>query len=248
VIEKADRGDLLVESFGQECPDHPDGWIPGREGPIEDRILIDLQREELWPPSEHASHYDLDALYDLVEFVYDHVSNPIGGRWHSYFNHTHWEEFEKRPAQDAFRRDVNRILSRADPPVELHEDGHIRLIPAEGFEQLVDAQLPESTPIAVAGRVRAAIAAYKNSRSPDDLRNAVRDLGDALEALRRDAKLLLSKKDERDLFEVLNKFAIRHLDDKQRADYDAPPYHRWMFYVLLATVHLVLRLRGEEST
>lgn len=245
VIERADRDDLFAESFGQECFDAHDDWIDGKHGSITDRILLDLHREDLWPPSEFAQGYDVDALLDLVELLYDHASQPLDGSWHSFYSHNHWTEFDKSAGQASFRRDVNRILLRADPPVQLHEDGHIRLVAAEGFEQLLDAELPDKTPGHIASRIEAAVQAYKNSRSQHDLRNAVRDLGDALEALRADAKILLHKKDERDLFSILNTFAIRHLGENQRSDYDAPPYLRWMFYVLLATVHLILRLREQ---
>lgn len=245
VIEKADRDDLFAESFGQECFDAPDEWIDGKDGSISDRILLDLHRDDLWPPHQYAEGYDLDGLYDLVEFLYDHASKPVDGNYHQFYSHTHWTDFDKEHGQRFFRQDVNRILLRAEPPVELHEDGHIRLVAAEGFEKLLDAALPAGTPSDVAGRVGAAIEAYKSGRSRDDLRIAVRDLGDALEALRKDAKILLNTKDERDLFGILNTFAIRHLNEKQKSDYDAPPYLRWMFYVLLATVHLILRLRDQ---
>jgi hypothetical protein len=245
VIDKAYRDDLFAEAFGQECPDAYEGWIEGRKGSIVDRILVDLHREDLWPPSKYANTYDLDGLYDLIEFLYDHASAPMDGDEHPYYGHTHWTGFDAEAGQDFFRSDVNRVLLRADPPVELHENGRIGLVAAEGFEQLLDAELPDGTPKDVAERVQAAIEAYKSSRSQGDLRNAVRDLGDALEALRKDAKILLNTKDERDLFAILNTFAIRHLNEKQRSDYDAPPYLRWMFYVFLATVHLILRLRDQ---
>src|SRR4029077_20624394 len=81
--------------------------------------------------------------------------------------------------------------------------------------------------------------------SLDDRRHAVRDLADVLEALRADVHDVMLSKDERELFHLANGFAIRHQNRKQRGDYDRPTWLRWAFYVYLATIHAVLRVRDR---
>lgn len=53
-------------------------------------------------------------------------------------------------------------------------------------------------------------------------------------------------KDERELFHLANGFAIRHQSRQQRG-YDRLTWLRWAFYVYLATIHAVLRVREREE-
>jgi hypothetical protein len=52
--------------------------------------------------------------------------------------------------------------------------------------------------------------------------------------------------DEKALFHVANGFSIRHNNRDQRGDYDRVTWLRWAFYVYLATIHAVLRVRGAQ--
>ena len=54
-------------------------------------------------------------------------------------------------------------------------------------------------------------------------------------------------KDERELFNLANGFAIRHNTRDQRKDYDDAIWLSWAFYVYLAIIHAVLRLKERES-
>lgn len=235
----------LADAFGQECPDADDGWLPGRFGDAAERMQIELGRPGLWPHRPNAALYDVDALYDVVEFLHEYISKPVEGTYHSYFRHTHWEEFDRDAGRVEFRDEINKILRLAETPVALGSDGQIRHLPDEGFDQMLGAELPRGTQGTIRSRVEAAIDDFKASRSEAGLRHAVRDLADALEAVRDDVKLILDKKDERALFETFNRFGIRHLKQTDRLDY-RPPFLRWLFYVSLATIHLTLRLADPE--
>ena len=68
-----------------------------------------------------------------------------------------------------------------------------------------------------------------------------------LEALRSEIKGEMLPKDERELFNLANGFAIRHNTRDQRKDYDDAIWLSWAFYVYLATIHAVLRLKERES-
>ena len=53
-------------------------------------------------------------------------------------------------------------------------------------------------------------------------------------------------KDEGELFRLANGFAIRHNNREQRRDYDDAIWLSWAFWVYLATIHAVLRLRKKQ--
>ena len=59
--------------------------------------------------------------------------------------------------------------------------------------------------------------------------------------LRPDAKKILIKKGDYDLFNIANNFAIRHYNQLQSHQYDKPIWYSWIFYVYLATIHAILR-------
>jgi len=84
---------------------------------------------------------------------------------------------------------------------------------------------------------------YHRRASLDDQRVAVRSLADVLEYLRPQAKaVLIMKKDEADLFEIANRFGIRHHKEDQQKEYDYTIWYPWMFQYYLATIHAILRL------
>src|SRR5690349_16089662 len=80
-----------------------------------------------------------------------------------------------------------------------------------------------------------------------DRRQAVRELADALEAIRGEIKEEMLPKDERELFLLANGFGIRHNNREQRSDYDDAIWLTWAFYVYLATIHAVLRLKERQA-
>lgn len=112
---------------------------------------------------------------------------------------------------------------------------------------MIDAPLPTKDPD-IAQRVAGAIALYRNrGRTEADLRLAVRELFDVLEKLRPKVKEEMLSKDEGDLFNIANNFTIRHLNEKQKGNYDSAIWHQWMFYVNLSTIHVITRLMNRKA-
>src|SRR6476469_8273624 len=107
---------------------------------------------------------------------------------------------------------------------------------------------PSPTMIWSHRELRLRFALYRSRNSTRiDRRHAVRELADVLEALRSEIKEEMLPKDERELFNLANGFAIRHNTRDQRKDYDDAIWLSWAFYVYLATIHAVLRLKERES-
>lgn len=138
---------------------------------------------------------------------------------------------------------VNKILNIYEKGYELSADGEILILADAGLHGLFEAPLPSVDPDNVAARVTAAQLKFRRSRSSiEDRRDAVRDLADVFEYLRPKIKDVIAKKDEAAIFEIANKFGIRHHDDKQQIDYDKPIWYSWIFYYYLATIHACVRL------
>jgi hypothetical protein len=79
------------------------------------------------------------------------------------------------------------------------------------------------------------------------LRLAVRELFDVLEKLRPELRDEMLQSDEGALFNIANNFVIRHLNEKQKDNYDSAIWHQWMFYVNLSTIHVITRLVSRKA-
>jgi hypothetical protein len=234
------RDGYFDESFGFYCVDS--GHIDGSISDVDLEILLTIRKKNLWPIDKMAHSYSEDDFFDILEFLYRHVSKPTKGWYHSWNDcGMHWEEFDRDKGKVEFREKVNIVLSHYENPFELSINGEVLSKPETGFEAIFEADIP-SKDANIRSRVESATLRFRRHGSTlDDRRQAVRDLVDVLECIRPKVKSLLSKADDRDLFEIANNFGIRHLNDKQKTGYDAAIWLSWMFYFYLATVHVVLR-------
>lgn len=244
-----ERG-YFQEHFGYECVDA--GLVSGRLGSdIHAAVLLKLRKTDLWPVHRKADTYSEDDLFDVLEFLYDHVSKPTHGGHHDYSDcGWHYTKFEEPTgARAEFRTALNELLRDYAEGYELSPAGEVLALAQEpGLQQLLDAPLPAHDPANVEQRVEAAIRKFRRHRAtPENRRDAVRDLADVLEFLRPEAVRLMSKKDEAMLFQVANQFSIRHHNENQHGDYDNAIWHSWMFYVFLASVHAVVRTIEREK-
>lgn len=254
-----ERG-YFQEAFGIECVD---GDRTGTLGSYPDaHFLRTIMREGIWPYWEHPrdqwgeiepapwEEWDADILFDVVEVLHDLVSRPIEGEYHA-FNTCgwHYETFNRTEGQAEFRQKMNEALRLGDPPYKL--DGHGQLVEsaAPEFDQLLEAPVPEGTEHdLVTSKIDTAVSRFRTrGATVDDRRHAVRDLADVLEAIRDDVKEAMLTADEKALFNIANGFAIRHNNRDQRGDYDRVTWLRWAFYVYLATIHAVLRMRSAAD-
>jgi hypothetical protein len=115
---------------------------------------------------------------------------------------------------------MNYILDLYKEPYELSLTGDILRKSEEGFDHIFKAHVPTDDEN-IKSRIKFAVLKYRHHGSSlDDRRQAVRDLADVLEYLRPNVKLIIDKKDESDLFNIINNFGIRHHNVQQKTDYD----------------------------
>ncbi len=235
------------EAFGYVCVDA--GEVPGTLGAdVQAQVFRRLRKQNLWPIRDKCLEYSEDDLFDLIEFMYDCVSKPIDGFFHS-FNGCGWHytKFDRDAGRAEFRAEINTVIADYNNGYELSEDGEILALAENGLAQLVDAELPTFDPDNVDLRVQAAIRKFRRYHSSqDDRRDAIRDLADVLEFIRPQLGRVLSRKDENELFIIANSFGIRHHNERQRTDYDQNIWYSWMFYYYLATVHAATALLKRD--
>ena len=235
--------DYFQQAFGYFCVD--DGEVPGSLGSdIEAAILRRLRKTGLWPIKKRHQYYTEDDAFDMIELLYDCVSKPVSGREHTYNNcGWHYDTFNRPAGQQEFRSEINAILHDYQSGFELSETGEVHQRVPEDMASLFDAAVPEYDPSNVSDRVKAAKRRVTlRGATPDDKRDAVRDIADVLEYLRKKAQGILTRKDEDDLFNLANNFGIRHHNENQKTDYDQNIWFNWMFFYYLNTVDAVLHV------
>ena len=63
------------EHFGFECVDA--GYTPGLLGTdLQAEFLLALRKPNLWPVQSTIDAWTEDDLFDVIEYLYDHVSKP----------------------------------------------------------------------------------------------------------------------------------------------------------------------------
>lgn len=200
-------------------------------------------------PIESDKQYSDEDIFDLIEFLYDHVSAPIEGRYHDYANcGWHYYKFDQASGQDRFRNLVNEFLMDYQEGWELSSAGEVLRLGDSGTTSLLVAELPNADPKNVNSKLDIAIQKFRRHKSSlEDRKDAVRDLVDILEFLRPQIKTVLLSRDEADLFNLANNFSIRHHNQLQKTDYDQSIWLSWMFYVFLSTIHAAVRLIEKQS-
>ena len=248
VYERFAGDGYFQEYFGYYCVDEDE--VPGKlGGNIEAEIIIALRKTNIWPISSSIESYKEDDLFDVIEFLYDHISKPVDG-WHHTWNDCGWhfDTFDKESGQIKFRERINLLLADYGGGYELSSTGELLAKPEMGLGTLLSAKMPESAPIEIRGRIESAILKFRRYKSSQsDRRDALRDLADVLEYLRPQIKEVLLPKDESDLFEIANSFGIRHYNDKQKTQYDQKIWFSWIFYYYLTTINAVLHLLKRQK-
>lgn len=237
-------------AFGYYCCDRHD--VMGSIGQdMGSQMFLSLRREGLYPIASKIDSYTEEDLFDVIEFVFDHISIPSGGWFHGFENQTHYSQddstFDYAGARAEFRAKLNPLLADYGQGFELDAKGQIVRRPASGFERVMGTKVRHKDE-RVVDKVEAAKLLFSLARSDvDDRKNAVRDLAGVLERLRPEAKKVLLHKDEQDLFELANNFGIRHDREGQKTEYDEAVWLSWMFYHYLASINACTQLIARQQ-
>jgi len=248
IYNKLEEEGYFQKYFGYWCVDEED--VKGELGSnIDAEIFLHLRKENLWPINQKIENYSEDDLFDIIEFIHDYTSRPLEGDYHRFNDcGMHYHKFDDAQGKEKFRNEVNDILKDYNEGYEVEETGEIFTVPDSGLETILNADIPSDDKKNISNKIEAAKLKFRRrSSSWEDRRDALRDLADVLEFLREDAKKLLTKPDEADLFNLANNFGIRHHNAKQKTDYDEGIWFSWIFYYYLSTIHALLRLKKKSE-
>jgi hypothetical protein len=109
------NGNWLAERYPAFCGDG--NGVAGT-----DEAMLNLRMAALIPGIEWPIHYGDElgdnAVYDVLEFVGESVSEPKNAGWHSFYRHYELE-FDRQSGATQFRDEVNRLLARAGMMFEM---------------------------------------------------------------------------------------------------------------------------------
>jgi hypothetical protein len=188
-----------------------------------------------------------DHVFDVIEFLHDYVARPgelVGMTSDTGFNYEDYDGYDDAAGQTEFRDAVNAFLCDYKTGFKIAKEGRILSMGPGGLQAILEAEIEPYDEENVDSKVRAAILKWRNRHlDMQERRQAIREMADVFEWLKKTKQLgrALARKDESDLFEIANTFAIRHHDPKQRKDYDQDIWYPWMFHFYLATYHAVIR-------
>jgi hypothetical protein len=201
-------------------------------------------------------------IFDVIEFLYEHVAEPTQPHFHSYMQHTHYS-YDQESGRGKFADDVNRIFGRNGIAYNLEHGEIVRIAPAVLHESLGAAVFHTSDdPL---DELLEASRRKFLDRSFDVRREALEKLWDAWERLktvepgrdkRAQATALLDRAagepnfrerletEARALTEIGNRFMIRHteMDKVPIADSAHVDY---LFQRMFALIRLLLKASGR---
>lgn len=229
--------------------DDYDDLVPVKEkldSIVESRINV----HGLWQRSLDEP-LDSDYLYALIEVFHDLVSRPRTRSFHSYGNcGWHFSNQGKLTGQRIYQWRTNALLEKHRTGLHLADSGenYGRLIQtindprAEIGRTAIAKAEPETQ-----GGIEHAIALFElRAATREDKRSACVALARVLEKRRKLIKKEMLGADEGLLFELANKFDLRHQRADQHSDY-AVEFLDWVFWVYLATIELTNRLIAHQK-
>ena len=237
---------IMVECYFQEYFGYccTDGDALGKLGlDIESEIYIRTGMSDVWPISDHLDDYNEAQLFTMLEFLYDNISEPTKKYYHEWNNcGYHATSFNKANGEKRFVEEVNSLLDGYHKDFNISIDGEVRISAISGIEKLIEAEIKTADVKDVDERIKYSISKFLHfDSSLNEKKEAIRTLGDVLEYYRKqDVKL--EKKDDSALFQILNKFDLRHHNKEQLGDYDKDVWYEWMFYTYLASIRLLQKI------
>lgn len=225
------------------------GHIPDK---IKHNAVISIGFQPFPIPEWEKSAITDGNIFDIIEFLYDHVSKPgeLIGMTYNGYNYSDYDSYVKKTGQEEYRDKVNSILCDYKDGYELSISGMILSIGKDGLSEILHAEIEPYDYHNVDIKVADAIQKWRNRRLLlSERKQAIREMADVFEWLKKTKKLsdVLCKKDESALFEIANKFSIRHHGPDQKNDYDKNIWYSWIFHFYLATYHAVVRLLKKSK-
>lgn len=246
--------DLIEKGYFSNFAPNPcvkdDGDSLGVDEKLDDLVERKLRIPSLWQRALDDSLED-DYLFALMEVFHDLVSRP---RIKMAHNHKgcgwHFDKQVTTTGQRVYRWKVNSLLKEYRTALKLDRQGDNmgRLVNTvdDPRANLISRVVAKAGP-EIKGTTEHAIALFeRRGSSRAEKRSACVALARVLEDRRKLIKQQMLNADEGLLFEMANKFDLRHRDGKQHENY-ADDYLDWIFWIYLSTVELTNRLISSQQ-
>jgi hypothetical protein len=236
VLVDLDNHGYFDDAFGPSCCDERADRAGAARSLFEQ--LLGPETPWQWMPSSDGQ--DLDHVYDLVEVCHDVVSRPRTRTYHGYCQEWDYDRFDRPTGRLVYVWRVNAVLAGAGVELRLSErgedEGRLVHTPLDPRSELPNVVLAAANSTTERARLEHAIVRFRSRHATRETkRDAVRALGDVLEHRRSEVRKLMTRKDDGALFQILNQFDIRHLNQAAREDYDEL-FLDWVFWTLLASL------------
>ena len=239
LVKNFDQQHFFSETVGFECID---GYGDSESSPATE-LSERVGKPDLWMGT--VAEWSEDDLCDFIEVFHDLAARPTCETYHS-FGGCGWHpaSYARRSGQALYRWQMNELLDSTSLGLRLADDGEDvgRLVhsPAGELSTLIAETLAE--PGERAAEVEHAVHLFRARQgSRVDKRSSIVARAGILEQRRALLKEELLKPGEGALFQIANKFDLRHRDASQLAAYD-DDFLEWIFYWYLATVRLTEHL------
>ncbi|MFD5600025.1 hypothetical protein ACFWHR_08200 [Leucobacter sp. NPDC058333] len=242
LIEDMQECGYFPKVLPKGCVDIYGSWNENPGADISKAILYDVA----WPDDlkQESLSFPDDVLFSVIEYLHDQAQRPRTRSMHGWNDcGYHYDDYNKASGGVVYRWRVNDLLDSYDVGLRLgsrgDETGKLIRHAALGLDELAD----QAVAVDKSERdniVAEAIQLYrKRAATTTDRRAAIAQLANYLELRRKDLKSVqFTSGDENALFQIFNKFMIRHGDTAQRGDY-GDEYLDWIFWTSVSAIQLV---------
>ncbi|TGK87184.1 hypothetical protein EHQ31_00795 [Leptospira montravelensis] len=252
VISEFSKNFYFAESLGfYDSYSLPGRWYNGKLGNDEDiarKLFLKVRKRNLWPIYNHYEYYSEEDLFDIIEFLWDIVRKPVytQERIEQLYGFDIFESFDIELGRKEFSDQINAQLIDYNKDYILEKDGMIYKKSEFGVQEIFDAE-PPTNDEKILIKLSDSIKKFRNRHSNEkDRKDSVRELADILEYIRPNINDLISEQDESDLFNIINNFSIRHMNQRQKENIDESIWNNWQFYIFLSTIYAYLKLKKKS--
>lgn len=205
-------------------------------------FTIKLNDDKVFPIDDNYSRYSKEILFSVIEILYLNMGKYEKVEDFSY--NTEEKYYYNTEIREEFRETINSFLRFYEDGFYLSNNGLLLELPNEPILEIINKDVSDILSDEILKKFEAAIKMFLHfSTLVEEKRKAIAILADILEPLREEVKNILNdeldinKKDSDSLiFSIVNKFQIRHNDEKQNKEYNNDIWFEWMFHYYSATI------------
>ena len=243
-VRDLERRGYFVPVTGEDCVDSHE-----EVAPLQDVVASRMRRSLNWDAGHPDGWSDAD-FFDAIEVLHQLVQRPATQSYHSYSScGWHHTNFSCASGQRVFRYFINRVLDTSEVPFRVATSGaDVGCMTRRGSaeHQVAVERVLVRGPQAERDAREHTIQLYRSRGSTlEDRRSATNTLARLLEARKELIKETLTKRGADPLFEMLNRWDVRHNREDQIRDYD-PAFLDWLFLNCLSTLDLFDALEDRE--